>query len=707
MPSRLADRLKAARRGQFVGRASELSLFQTILTAAELPFYVLHIFGPGGVGKTSLLREFSHVCDQSQIPAIYIDARDIEAAPESFLGALQAALNITPPASPVEFLAAQPHRYVLLIDTYESLTPLDRWLRQVFLPQLPDYVLTVLAGREMPALAWRTDPGWQSLIHTVPLRNFNPEESQTYLINHDIPSEQHPTILGFTHGHPLALSLVVDMFAQRGDMGLQLGASPDMIKTLLERLVQKVPGPAHRVALEACAIVRVTTEALLAEMLALPDPTSPAAGQGVHELFEWLRGLSFIESSPEGLFPHDLIREILVVDLRWRNPDWYAELHRRARIYYSRRLQQTSGQAQQRILSDYVFLHRDNPVVRPFFEWQTSDSSLPDSMRETDQLSLLAMIARHEGEASADLAHYWFNRHPESVLVFRDSVGQPAGLLVMLPLHQITPEEAETDPAIQVAQAYLRRHAPLRPGEKATFFRFWLARDTYQAVSPTQSLVFLTGVRHYLTTPGLAFTFFTCAEPDFWLPVFTYADLKRLPEADFVVGRRRYGVYGHDWRAVPPLAWLALLAERETATEIEAATPPTVAEPLIVLSQPDFELAVREALRDFSRPEFLRANPLLRSRLVISHTSVEADEAERVSSLQTLLREAADSLQAVPREVKLYRALYHTYFQPAPSQEKAAELIDVPFSTFRRYLKIGVSRVTETLWQREIGSIKK
>ena len=74
----------------------------------------------------------------------------------------------------------------------------------------------------------------------------------------------------------------------------------------------------------SCALVRVTTESVLAEMCGLPD---------VNELFEWLRGLSFIQTRPGGLFPHDLAREAMVADLRWRNPEWYAELHRRARLY--------------------------------------------------------------------------------------------------------------------------------------------------------------------------------------------------------------------------------------------------------------------------------------------------------------------------------------------------------------------------------------
>ncbi len=82
-----------------------------------------------------------------------------------------------------------------------------------------------------------------------------------------------------------------------------------MVKTLLERFVQRVPSPAHRTALEACALVRVTTELLLGEMLGIPASGSTA--EGVHGLFEWLRELSFIESGTEGIFPHD-----------WRAKHW-------------------------------------------------------------------------------------------------------------------------------------------------------------------------------------------------------------------------------------------------------------------------------------------------------------------------------------------------------------------------------------------------
>jgi predicted short-subunit dehydrogenase-like oxidoreductase (DUF2520 family) len=80
-----------------------------------------------------------------------------------------------------------------------------------------------------------------------------------------------------------------------------------------------------------------------------------------------------------------------------------------------------------------------------------------------------------------------------------------------------------------------------------------------------------------------------------------------------------------------------------------------------------------------------------------------ASAADRAAALQALLKEAAEALKASPRDAKLYRALHHAYFQPAATQERAAELLDLPFSTYRRHLMAGVAQVTDWLWQREVG----
>ena len=693
MSARMADRLSAARHQLFVGRAGEREFFRSALAAAEWPFQLLLVFGPGGVGKTALLREMAYQCAETNMPVAYVDARNVEPSPDPFLNALRRTLDLASHESPLSFLASHPSRFVILIDTVETLAPLGNWLREAFLPQLPENTLVVMAGREPPSIAWHADPGWQTLIRALPLRNLNPEEGRSFLTKRSVPAAQHRAVLDFTHGHPLALSLVADVFAQRPDIEFEPEAAPDVVRVLLAQLVQKVPGPAHRAALEACAMVRLMTEGLLSAMLANPE---------VHDLFEWLRGLSFVESGRHGLFPHDLAREALSADVRWRNPDWYAELHRRARSYYVDRLQRLQGQEQRRILYDLVFLHRDNPAVRPYFEWAESGSVFTDTMHAGDEPALLAMVARHEGEDSARIAAYWFAKHPQRVYVFRETTRQPIGFLALVALHEADEDDMDFDPAARAALEYLRQHAPLRPGEVATLFRFWMDRDTYQAVSPTQSRAFVNAVQHYLTTPGLAFTLFPCAEPDFWATVFAYADLARIPEADFEVGGRRYGVYGHDWRRVPPVAWMTLLAEREIASGSEPAQPTSI-ETLIVLSESDFAASLHDVLRNFTRPAALRGSPLLRSRLIADRVGLKADPAERVAVLQSLVKESLESLQASPRDTKLYRAVYHTYLQPAPTQEKAAELLDLPFSTYRRHLKAGISRMTQMLWRQEIG----
>jgi hypothetical protein len=230
-----------------------------------------------------------------------------------------------------------------------------------------------------------------------------------------------------------------------------------------------------------------------------------------------------------------------------------------------------------------------------------------------------------------------------------------------------------------------------------------MAKDTYQDVSAIQSLIFINFVQHHRLTAGLAYTFFVCADPDFWAAMFAYADLARIKEADFTVGGQSYGVYGHDWRIVSPTAWQELLARREINASAQATVPSQVTESILVLSETEFSEAVQSALKHFSRPDLLKNNPLLRSRLIQEKVSRNANFQEKIATLQNLIKEIAKLLQSSPREQKFYRTLERTYFHPVLTQEQAAELLDLPFSTYRRHLKVGIKRLKDLLWAREIS----
>src|SRR4051812_34466709 len=156
-----------------------------------------------------------------------------------------------------------------------------------------------------------------------------------------------------SHGHPLALSLLVDVLSQRqpgADVGpLELGAAPDVVGQLVESFLAGVPSPRHRLALECVAPARLTPPGL---------PWTVFGNREGEELFSWLRGLSFMQYGPYGLFPHDLAREVIDADLRWRDPAAHRQVHLRVRSHVVARIWASEGRERERALADLIFLHR-------------------------------------------------------------------------------------------------------------------------------------------------------------------------------------------------------------------------------------------------------------------------------------------------------------------------------------------------------------
>ena len=72
-------------------------------------------------------------------------------------------------AAVIDRLSEQPGPVVLCLDTYEVLGLAEAWLRQVFVPALPDKVRVILAGRLPPTAAWTEAPEWQGLFRALPL----------------------------------------------------------------------------------------------------------------------------------------------------------------------------------------------------------------------------------------------------------------------------------------------------------------------------------------------------------------------------------------------------------------------------------------------------------------------------------------------------------------------------------------------------------
>ena len=148
--------------------------------------------------------------------------------------------------------------------------------------------------------------------------------------------------------------------------------------------------------------------------------------------------------------------------------------------------------------------------------------------------------------------------------------------------------------------------------------------------------------------------------------------------------------------------WLHVKAS--LAAEPNLAKQPTTfsqAPSLLVLSQPEFADAVRKALRDYAHTDELATNPLMQSRPGRGCRPAGL----LAEALRALIREAVASLAENPKDIKFHRAIWHTYIEPAPTQERAAELLGLPFNTYRYHLANGIERITDWLWQRELNGV--
>jgi DNA-directed RNA polymerase specialized sigma24 family protein len=674
----LGDLLDDARQKRFVGRRRELAGFDDAL-AGRSPRRVLFVHGQGGIGKTTLLQRFRARAQAAGRGVLQVDGRDVDPSPEGMQTALQDAVD---GHGDLRAIAHQLTDAVLLVDGYERLVPIDGWLRDELIPRLSAHTVVVLAGRDPPTPPWRTDPGWRHLVAVHRLDPFDPAESGELLAHAGVVPPARPHLVKLGRGHPLTVALLADLAAS-GQVPDTLADAPDLISALLESFLRDVPSDAHLTGLASCAIAWLTTEDLLAQLV----------GDDAATVWRWLAGLPFVTAGPRGLSAHDLTRDVLDAEFERRAPQRYGAYHRVIYAHTVASLRAAAGPDRQLHAQQLFFLHRNNPLAAAVSALRARGSATIVTARPDEHDLVCAIVERFEGPASAQLARAWVSEQPERLSLVRTGDGvtgfaQP----VFCPSGSALEDR---DPVVRAILDGIAREGPLRPGERVAICRFWAGARRHQRDPYAMLAGNVSHLTEVLTGPP-AWSVCVAVETEDVGAFIEYWAFVPLVEVDF--GGMRHVAYGIDWRRLPVGAWLDLMRER--AQSGQTGPPPAALLRPPPLDRPRFAAAVKTALQTLHRPDQLATNPLLGSALAATATGPDAGR------LRTTIAEAVAHLGDQPRGDQLRAVLHRTYLRAAPSQEAAAEILDLPLSTYRRHLARALDQLTDLLWAVEIGDLR-
>ncbi|GIJ48218.1 hypothetical protein Val02_51040 [Virgisporangium aliadipatigenens] len=664
--------VRAVGRRTFVGRDRELAGFRAALAGEPGAYTVLFLHGVGGVGKSTLLRQFAATASAAGRSVIEVDCGRITGSVAEFEEEAAAAVTADAP--------------VLLVDTFERCRNLEGWLREHFLPQLPAGAVVVIAGRHPCDPLWAADEAWVGLLRIAALGELARPDATDLLRRRGVPEEHQEAVLRFAGGHPFALSLAATVPGEALGHRSGVASTVDVVTALLRQLIGDVPSARHQRALEVCAHAWRTTEDLLRVFV----------GSAAAETFAWLHAQPFVESSGDGLFPHDVVRGVLDADLRWRDPDGYLATRDRLIDHQLERIQAASGRALRSAARAVYHLVREGEILPDIGVPDDAEGYHAGPVRDEDVPAMRRILAEVHNEESVAILDFWMQRDPTGFEVYRRvSDGAVRGFSLFLWLEENDAGAAAADPVVAAAFEHAGR-APSRPGEQILVARL-LVPTARRLPFQITHLMRVRMTEAYLHSPRLSWSFFVTTD-DAVAMTMELLSHRKMPTRPRI-GARSFNVYAHDWRAMPKRQWLRKVATwtyfgRPAA---EDAATPTVD----VLSRSEFDAEVRAALRGLRRTHTHLGGRLLRTRMVLDRCDARRSPAE---VLARLLTDAIDTLGGDPREAKVHRALVTTYLEGL-TQEAGADRLDTPLVTYRRQVSRGTAQVVELLWRKELSSL--
>jgi hypothetical protein len=553
------------RAGALIGRERERAAVLELIEG-DLPL-IGFVHGIAGVGKSTLLRAAGVEARARGTLVIALDGRAFEPTERGFLASLGGALGtrLTGTADVTRVLAGDT-RVLVMVDTHEQLRLLDAWLRQSFVPALPENVRLLLAGRDSPS-AWQRDLG--DLLRTIRLENLSGEAAVTLLRRAGVGDAAADRVARMARGHPLSLQLAAGALAERPGLPAEDAVLGTMVEELARLYLDGLDRTTRR-SLEAASVVRRTTLTLLEAML----PDDDAA-----RLFAALRVLPFVELGAEGLVVHDTVRAATSALLQASDPARH-RAHRRAAWTRLRAELRTAGRADLwRYTADMLYLV-ENPIVRNAFFPSGSDELTIEPARAADHAAMTAMSAAEHGPAATALFDAWWSSAPDTFRVVRDATGTVKGFSSLCQPQDVSRSLLRSDPLTAAWMEHLRRE-PVPSGQRVLFNRYALSSS-----DSARARLWLDVKRVYLELrPHLRRLYLPAPDVDSALGVLAPLGFRALPGPPVQIGNDAHWTLVNDFGPGSIDGWLSEVVGRELAADEPSVLDP-VARQLVLDGRP-------------------------------------------------------------------------------------------------------------------------
>lgn len=668
----------------FTGRAQLLAAMHRHATSEE--WKLVHLYGPGGIGKTTLLRRFADSLPAGKTvyaedPAQWLNELDRRSSG----GAKRAADSADPEEERARRMADALNAHadacggiVLLLDGFEPWSPVADWLRDRFLPRIrTNQIRVITAGRQPLQGQWMAG-GWQLLVVNKPVEPLTPADIRHFAAARGI---DHPetvaSLIRFSRGVPLALSLAAELMLRKGHASvLEPVDEQRLIGTLVGRLMDELSGsPLERLA-ETAAIVWKFDQELLGTMIGKPVPT---------ETFRQFCRLPIVVRRQDRWSVHDAVREWMAADFRNRKPQAWQTARNNALAALRARSALEPGSSPE-IGFELLCLH-DSPFVRGFcFQLDDALDIRPigeKDLERVEQLYLGYLHARFADDPADN--HLTPLIRPLWAIEPNAFVGlwQQDQLVAFIASHRLTPAAIEL----------LRGHPLTRPAVSA--FQGDGKHDAF--------LICLSGVEPELevtvngslarATASLLqrqARFLNLLPRGGWESFLTLLGYERLPAADAAsADGTPYRAYRLDLTRTDLATRMAhSLSECHPIPEAaDAALPETPA--------PDFQDTAREIHRLLKRYGKLPQEPEQARAFInlLSDARGTMNDGTMVKALQERVQEIVDRLEnGHAEDRRLGRILRYAYIQKIGTHEAAADFLDIPVPSYYRYLRAAVRR---------------